>query len=381
MNRPNKEIIIQLSKHSTANSVTIYLATHRPGTDYSGDKNRIKLKNQIKEVKRTLMQRGMSENEVKNYLQPLYELEQNTIFLNNLWDGLVVFLSEDTYEYYVMSEIFDDLVYVGEEFYLIPLLKPLSENRDFYLLSLALQGVTLYKANRFSIEKLDVEDFLPQNVENAIGFDYKNRIFQHRAARTSDGQTLYQGHVRGEEERKEDIRKFLRYIDKGLNKVLKGEDKPLIVASVDYIFSFFKEITSYKNLHEQNISESPENEKPEALQVRAWEYIKERINKDIEKAMKEFDETKNKSFVIENIIPNVPLGRIKTLFVNKDEHVWGLYLQSENKAEIHEKKGTDDMELVNWAAIHTYLTKGNVYLLEPDEMPVPNRALNAIYRY
>ena len=381
MRRPDKKTITQLSENSTANSVTIYLATHRPGTDYSGDKNRIKLKNQIKEVKRTLMHRGMKESDVNQYLEPLYTLEQNTIFLNNLWDGLVVFLSGNTYEYFVMSEIFDDLVYVGDEFYLLPLLKPLGENIDFYILSLALQGVTLYKANRFSIEKLDVEEFLPQNVENAIGFDYKNRIFQHRASVSGRGEAMYHGHVRGEEERKKDIRKFLHYVDKGLNKVLKGKNEPLIVASVDYIFSFYQEITSYKNVHEKNISESPENEKPGALQVRAWDHVKQRINDKIMKAKKRFDESKSKSFVIENIIPEVNTGKVDTLFVNNDEHVWGKFKAEENKAIVHDEKEAGDMELINWSAIHTYLTNGDVYILEPEEMPVKDRPLNALYRY
>lgn len=381
MRRPDKETITQLSKSSTSNSVTIYLATHRPGTDYSGDKNRIKLKNQIKEVKRTLIQRGMKENDVNQYLEPLYNLEQNTVFLKNLWDGLVVFLSENTYEYFIMSEIFDDLVYVGDEFYLLPLLKPLGENMDFYILSLALQGVTLYEANRFSIEKMDVADFLPQNLENAIGFDYKNRIFQHRASISGNGKAMYHGHVRGEEERKKDIQKFLRYVDQGVNKVLKGKSKPLIVASVDYIFSFYKAITAYKNVHDKNISESPENEKPEALQERAWDYIQQRITDKIMEAKKQFDESKSKSFVVENIIPEVNIGKVDTLFVNKNEHIWGKYLKQENKAIIHDEKEADDMELINWSAIHTYLNNGKVYILEPEEMPVKNRPLNALYRY
>ena len=377
----NKETITRLAQNSTSNSITLYLSTHRPGTDYSGDKNRIKLKNQIKEVKRILVDRGVPEKEIHEYLQPLYELEKNTIFLNNLWDGLVVFLSEKTYEYYIMSEIFDDLVYVGDEFYLLPLIRPLSENRSFYILSLALNGVHLYKADRFTIEEVDVQEFIPQKMEEAIGFDYKNRIFQHRASPTGDGTTLYQGHARGEEQRKEDIRKFLRYVDNGLSNTLKGNNEMLIVACVDYIFSFFREITSYKNLYDKNISESPENEKPEALQVRAWNYIKEYINREKEKAKKQFEESKHKSFVTENIIPNVPAGRISTLFVNNEMHVWGKYLEEENKVTIHNQKEKDDMELLNWAAIHTFLTNGSVYLMDPEELPVTGRPLNALYRY
>lgn len=381
MNKMNKETITRLAQNSTSNSITLYLSTHRPGTDYSGDKNRIKLKNQIKEVKRILVDRGVPEKEIHEYLQPLYELEKNTIFLNNLWDGLVVFLSEKTYEYYIMSEIFDDLVYVGDEFYLLPLIRPLSENQSFYILSLALNGVHLYKADRFTIEEVDVQEFIPQKMEEAIGFDYKNRIFQHRASPTGDGTTLYQGHARGEEQRKEDIRKFLRYVDNGLSNTLKGKNEMLIVACVDYIFSFFREITSYKNLYDKNISESPENEKPEALQVRAWNYIKEYINREKEKTKKQFEESKHKSFVTENIIPNVPAGRISTLFVNNEMHVWGKYLEEENKVTIHNQKEKDDMELLNWAAIHTFLTNGSVYLMDPEELPVTGRPLNALYRY
>ena len=77
--------------------------------------------------------------------------------------------------------------------------------------------------------------------------------------------------------------KFLRYVEQGLQNILQDENKPLVVASVDYIFGLFKEVIYYKYLNEKNISESPKEESLHRLLQKAWALIQHELDEEKQK--------------------------------------------------------------------------------------------------
>jgi len=147
-----------------------------------------------------------------------------------------------------------------------------------------------------------VEEFIPEKLEEAIGFDhYKNKFYQHRSAKVVDGRTFYHGHAKGKEgkeEKKEEELKFLRYVDRGLQTVLHNEGKPLVVASVDYIFGLFKEVNDYKYLKEVSISESPKDETVNGLQQKAWSLIQKELDNEKEQMVRKYIDVTNKSDIV-----------------------------------------------------------------------------------
>lgn len=373
----NKNILRTLGEHHQTHSVSIYISAYRKS--HSGN-NRISLKNQIKEAEKQLTENGMKEKAVEQYLAPVKQLHEDTLFLTNLWDGLAIFLNNDTFEYYAIPDIEQDFTYVGNEFYLLPLLQPVKENKEYYVLTLSMHGVHLYHGDRFSIKKLEVEDYIPQKMEEALGWDYKNEIFQHKGANVGGG-TVAQGHFKGYEEKKKEIEEFLRYVDSGLTKAIGHQGLPLIIAAVDYIHSYFKSITSYKNVWEEHISESPKNEHPHELRNEAWNIVSQSIIKQKTDAVKQYQDTKEKSDIPEEIIPHSIEGRIGMLFVQKYARLWGAYHKDRNEIEVHNTKQADDKELLNFAALQTFLHDGEVFLLDAEDMPQADRAIAAAYRF
>ena len=378
----NKEVIENLSKKRSKNSISIYLPTYREDPETKENRNRINLKNKIKAARQELEDQRYKENEIEEYLKPLNDIMKDAGFLRNLGDGLAIFLNENTFEYYRLPLNFDSILYMGNDFYLLSLLRPVRENKSFYILSLNLHGVKLYKADRFSIEEEKVEAFVPEKIEEVTGFDdYRNKVYQHSSALVGGGQTFYQGHARGEEEKKQEVKRFLRYVEDGLQTILQDKTEPLVVASVDYIFSLFSDTTRYKHLMSKNISENPADETPTNLLQKAWQVMQEQLDQEHKEMVQKYRDASNKSYMIDDIVPNILYNRVHTLFVNKKESIWGSVHNDTFEVMRHAERQDGDEDLLNYSAIRAFLNNGNVYLMEPEEMPDQNKALNALYRF
>ncbi len=382
MEQIDKQTIDKLSQERSPNSISIYLPTTREDPESKENRNRINLKNKIKTARQNLEQQGFQQKDIDQYLKPLYDIVEDAGFLRSLWDGLAIFLNERTFKYYTLPLDFDNVLYMGEDFYLLPLLRPVKENKNFYILSLNLHGVKLYKANRFSIEPVELEAFIPEQIEEVTGFDeYKDKVYQHRSAVVGGGQTFYHGHAKGEEEKKQEVQRFLRYVEDGLQNILSNKTEPLVVASVDYIFSLFREVTGYKYLVDRNISESPRDENEKSLLKKAWQVIQDQLDRERAQKVKEYLDSNNKSFMIEDILPNVLYNRVETLFVNKKECVWGSLHHDTFEVSQHHQRQNGDEDLLNFAAVKAFLNNGRVYLMAPEEMPDGQKPLNALYRF
>lgn len=172
--------------------------------------------------------------------------------------------------------------------------------------------------------------------------------------------------------------KFLRYVEQGLQNILQDENKPLVVASVDYIFGLFKEVTDYKYLNEKNIPESPKEESVHGLQQKAWALIQHELDEEKQKMVQKYIDSTNKSDIVEKIVPNILYGRIDTLFVNRREYIWGKLKDETFDVEIYPKRDKRCEDLLNFAAIRAFLHDGNIYLMEPEKCP---RKINYSMQY
>ncbi len=379
----NKETLANLGEQQQKYAVSIYISAYRKNKSHNSRidiSNQVRLKNQIKAAEDQLKESGMNKKHISQYLEPVKQLLEDKLLLNNLWDGLAVFLNDEVFEYYKVPDLDEDFTYVNNEFYLLPLFRPVKENMAFYILSLSLHGVQLFRADRFNILELGIEKYVPQVMEEVLGFDYKNEIFQQKGAYVGGGK-ISQGHFRGDEEKKKEVEAFIRYVDTELMKIIKSKELPLIVASVDYIFSMFKSISNYKHVWQENISLSPKRQNPNDLKNEAWAMISNSFEEEKEKAIKQYHESKEKSDMAEEIIPFSIEGKTNKIFVKKGQSLWGKYNPQNNTIKVHDQKQPYDKELLNFAALNTYLNNGEVILLEDNKMPQPEKSMTVTCRY
>jgi len=367
------------------NCVSIFIPTQRAGKEVLEEKNKTHLKSLWKEVGNELKARGASEEEIIKIGKPIENLINDKAFWRHQSDGLAIFAAEDFFEKYTLPVNFEAHTYISEEFYIKPLVPMFSGDERFYLLALQLEDVELYEATTYSIGKVLVEDLVPSRLEERVGFDYKEKHLNFRSQNSGGENTIFHGHGGASEEvRKEEINKYFRAIDKGLDTVLHNERVPLVVATQDYLFPIYEKVNSYGNLYDKVIPGNPSDTDLLGLHEKALKILEPELEKTKREKMKKFDELNNTDKTgasITDILPAVQQGKVDTLFLKNRSEVWGTYNTDNMDVQIHDDQKNGNYSLMNWAAKEVLKQGGNVYLIPEAQMPDKNSEMNALYRF
>ncbi len=365
--------------------ISIFLPTHRSGKEVTEMIDQKVLKQQVKEIIKKLKSDKLEENEIKDILEPVKKLVEDSGFWNHQSDGLAIFRNKNLLEYYKLPVHFESYTHIADHFYPTPLISYVNNSGKFYLLALSLSSVRVYECYSNRISELETEELIPEKLEKVVGFDYQEKSLQFRQGQTGTNQPMFHGHGRAnEEEKKLEIMKFFREVNKGLMQLLKDQEAPLVIATVDYLMPIYKEVNSYRNLQEDFIAGNPEHENPGTLQEKARTIVESYFKHEIINKVKAYELALSNHKASPNedeIIPAAINKRVDTLFVKNGEKMWGIYDRSTNKIISLSRDSDQGTCLVNMAAMHTILNNGKVIIAEPDEMPEPLSKLNAIFRF
>lgn len=360
--------------------VSIYIPTSRIGNN---EDSRIRLKNATQQVKKNLQLLGMKEIQLKDFIHPLNKLLNDVKFWSYLSEGLAIFLAKDFFEVYSLPIHFKEFTLVNDTFYLLPLIPFFYGDGRYLILAVSLKNTALYEATRTKINEIDISKRVPNSLEDSVGYDFEQRTLQFRTEQRS-GQSVFHGHGDNKDDKKEEIVKYLRDIDKGLFSLLYEYNLPLIVASFDYIFAFYKQINSYQGLYEKNISINPDENDKKSIHEKSWEVIKDYFQENEDKAKEQYYKlsTKNRTISkIEDIVPAAIDGNIDTLFVQAEKNIWGLFLENYKTVIVNKEKHPENRCLIDMAAKASFLNGGKVFIVKQDELPEKESYANAILRY
>lgn len=259
-----------------------------------------------------------------------------------------------------------------------------SGNTRFYILALQLDRVQLYEGNLYSIGEVAVNDLTPSRLEDRVGYDFEEKALQYRSQNPATGETIMHGQGAAERDRKNEILRFFRAVDKGLHEVLHNEKVPLVVACQDSFFPIYQEANTYKNLYEKPVPGNPSDyENMLALHAAALDVLQPYFNKEKEDKMNQFKDLKpgRTSTAVSEIIPAIFEGKVDTLFLENREDIWGNYNEKMASVDVHDEPNSTNMSLMNLAAIKVIEQGGKVYLMENEFMPAQSSKMNAVFRY
>jgi len=374
-----KELADKRGRHLTS----IFIPTNRANQE---QKDQIRLKNALKSAKEKLMASGLTDEEARKQLKPASALLEDSQFWNHLSDGLAIFIAPEFFHTEQVPVKFDAYEYVGDHFYLRPLL-PLLNNKDrFFLLAVSLKEVRFFEGHQYSITPVDIDDLVPMGMESIYDYADLPDALQHHAGEKVQGQeaTVYHGHGYGEDDKKEDIKGYLRLVNKGLMKMLHDEQPPMILASVDYLYSLYKEVNDYNYLLDDFISGNPDRDDPVLLHEKAWPIVEEKLGNDYGTEVERFQEQLSKekaSSMLNEVVPAAVYGKVDTLFVNRDYRVYGTFDKEKNELTVHDAYQPGSHDLIELAAVQTYLNGGSVHSVDRTSLPVTTANVNAIFRY
>ncbi len=379
-----KRSFYDLANYHDAECISLYLPTHRAGMEVNRREDEILFKNLLKNVAGQLEKRGYSPRETKDYLQPAYDLLERSTFWNHLSDGLVVFIANNNFKYYTLPIQFDTFIYMSDHFYLKPLMPLYNHDGRFFLLALSQDEIRFFEGTRHSITEVNVEDLTPNRLEEVVGYDHKQKFLQFRSAQQGAGGAIFHGHGEGKDDDKTEIRHYFRAINDGLMKMLHTEDAPLVIACVDYLFPIYQEVNDYAYLFPGNISGSAAKVHEKELHEQAWIILEPHFRKTREEKVSLFNElaaTSRASSQLEDILPAALAGNVETLFLQKNIDVYGIYDPSNRQVYRDNLKRFDNVSLTNLTATRTFQQGGQVFLMDAEDMPVPDSVANAIFRY
>ncbi len=374
-----KEKFNELANECNEYCISVYIPTERSGENKEGV---IKLKNQIQKIETEMsVDLGLKPREIKEYLDPLKSLQEDANLWRHLSDSLIIFKSQNIFYYTTLAINIREISFISKKYYLLPLLSTFNNTQSFFILTLSQNHNALYEATQNEIVEFITEDIMPENKDESIGKDVEQKSLQFRSGQTGQGKAMYHGKGEGKDDKKDETIKYLTDVNNGLNNIIEGYDIPLVVAAVNNIFSIFKEISTYKNIYPEFVSGNPDNEDILLIHEKACDILTPYFNRVIKEKKEKYLESKNKTSNIEEILKASNAGSIDTLFIKKDEMLWGKFNKSENSFEIHKTKNPLDYCLLDFAARKTFLNGGKVFLENEKDLPEPDSLANALLRF
>ena len=369
----------QLAEQQGSTCISIYMPAEKAGAETR--KNPIRFKNLIREAEEKIEQLK-STTELNDAVESAKEYIDNYDFWQHQDSGLAFFINADGVKYYRLPQSFDELVEVGDRFYLKPLLPVLTNNSKFYLLALSQNEVRFFLGSHYSINEVRLPDSVPVSLAEALKYDDPEKQTQYHSG-DAGGSPIYHGQGVGTTDNKDEIKRFFHKVNNGIQAALQEEKTPMILAGVEFLLPIYHEVNSYNNLLEQGVTGNPENADPAELHSSAWEIIEPHLTTAKKQAMEQYQQlssTGEASSEIEQIVAGAINGQVDTLFITANTQRWGKYEPSTNKVEIYTEATEDSVDLFDLAVTQTYLQKGNVYILEQSEMP-EDKTMLAILRY
>jgi hypothetical protein len=387
MDRLTREELELLAGKVDEVCVSIYLPTHRAGMETQ--QGGIMLKNLLKKAEELRHLTDLRPAELRALLEPAQSLITDALFWQYQDEGLALFLSPQGMHSYRLPIRFDALVVVSRRFHIKPLLPLFSTDGHFYILAISRNKVRLFECTRYHAGEVDLPS-VPPNINEALQFDDAGRQLQfHTRTSPTAGagkrQAVFHGHGAGVDDEKSNLLRYFYKIDKGLQEVLREEHSPLVLAGVGYLFPIYREANTYLHLLDEGVEGSPDELSAREIHRRAWEIVRPHFMKEEEEAAQKYQHllktgSSQASDDLEKIVPASFDGRVDALFVALGVQRWGTFDPESLEIELHEKPEAGDEDLLDFAALHTFLNGGNVYTSGLEVLP-GKTSLAAVMRY
>ncbi|MEQ9618362.1 MAG: hypothetical protein RIG61_04215 [Deltaproteobacteria bacterium] len=362
--------------------VSLYMPTHRAGRETEQDP--IRFKNLLGEIKERLLAKGLRSSDVREVLKPAQSLLRYTGFWQHQSDGLAVFVTSEEFHYYRLPLHFEELVVISKRFHLKPLFPYFTSDGRFYILALSQNQVRLLECTQHTVDEVEIES-MPKSLAEAFQYErFEKQLQFHTGTPSGTGirRAMFHGHDISDEVKGKILRWF-QMVDEALTGMLSGQQSPIVLAGVEYLFPIYNEANTYHHLLEQGIPGNPEELKPEELHDRAWTLVRPIFTEKQEKAAAQYSQlagTGQTTSDVNEAVIAAQRGRVDILFVAVGVQLWGTFDPDTNTVHVHEHAEPGDEDLLNLVAIQSMLNGGAVYAVEPEQIP-GHAPLAAVFRY
>lgn len=267
--------------------------------------------------------------------------------------SLVVFRSRDFGHASVWPTPLPPLVHFGQQFFVLPLLSGIAAHHQYWLLTLAMKGVRLFRGSAEALTEVRLPYNVPKSFADAGGFHRDLEDHTDGGASGSSVHRIRLGASTQREDKGGHLHDFFRAIDRGIRPLLLNDRQPLILAGVTSELSLYGRVNTYSPILEQAIHGCPEHLTRDALHARASALSASYSAGAPDKALRDLDDAAGRDLLAndaEDIREAAELGRIEHLMIAPP-----LFPAEE--------------EPLNAAVLATIRHSGRVSVLDPSRLP------------
>jgi hypothetical protein len=247
----------------------------------------------------------------------------------------------------------------------------------------------LYAGNSELLVPLDVPG-MPASLDDAIQYDDRERmLMSHSASRRGGGGVVAAFHGQGDraDHLPEDVLRYLRMVNEAVAPVV-GEDGVVVLAGSQDLLPRYRELMSRGTPLDYDITGSIDDISLDELHGHAWAIVGREADGTADAAVDRFEArngTGTASIDPIEVIGAARYGRIDTLFVASDAHLWGRFGAGADSPDLHETRRPGDADLLDVAAVDVWRTGGAVHVVPTTDVPGGDQpepaTIAAVFRY
>ncbi|MBX9853352.1 MAG: hypothetical protein K2X86_16525 [Cytophagaceae bacterium] len=369
---------------------SIYIPTHEAGMEVNQNIDRIAFKNEVQKIKEKLD--GIGYRTPGKFLAPCINLINDIMFWKEQSKGLAVFVTENNFWKYRVPVSLETHSIISPAFDLTPLLPLLKDEDVYFSLSLSQNKVKLFRNTSFTFNEIGISHLIPENIEEILSY--------YEFEKSAEGRSMDVARQKGsgpkanlavhssnpEDKMYKYVLEFLKKVNTGVMQVLKNETGPLVVAAADYIFGQYQTANTYRHLLPKGVIGNPDYLSDRELHERSYIIARDILNRPRRKDINKYSVlagTGKTSYDLNTILSAAYDGRVESLFILEDSHIWGTFDIHKRSARIHDSQEKNDQCLLSLAAAQTVENNGKAYMVQRFEMPEIEfeTPIAAVFRY
>lgn len=130
MKNLTNELLNDLANTKGDNCISILIPTSRVNNKNGYEKDKLSLKNELKNISNDLQDKKVDEKEIDKKLAPFYDMLEDEDFWSHQSEGLALYQTNDQFYKFKLPTSFQAVSFVGEYFYIKPLISYINEKKN-----------------------------------------------------------------------------------------------------------------------------------------------------------------------------------------------------------------------------------------------------------
>jgi len=368
---PDLKLVRHLAEAPEAPSVSLYLAPLRGDVPTANRARR--LAQLLRDVGRLLERAGLATEEAERCLAPALPLTANGNLQEHPEDGLALFLRVGEARGVIVPHGGEEHLHVGPRFYLRPLLG--LQLDPFHVLTLSQTGARLFDCTHGKVRKVELGD--AASLELTLGAQKEpQNLGQHSGSRAGAGAgrmpAIVHGSGVGKQVAKSEGTQYLLRVAAVVDRHLAGHTASLVLAGVEHMVATYRHVARYPHIAPEALRGNFDDTPAVTLRDLAAPLALAPQREAAAHAVARFDTLHRRgraSGDLPTVLAAARSGRVETLLLDADSHVWGVFDTAHGEVRRHPAPAPGDDDLLDAAASWTLRHRGRVLTVAAQGLP------------